>query len=68
MRVLAIGAHPDDLEILAGGTLALYARAGHDVTMAVATNGNVGSPTLGRHEIAEIRHAEAQRSASVFGG
>ena len=49
------------------GTLALYARAGHDVTMAVATNGNVGSPTLGRQEIAEIRHAEAQRSADLIG-
>ena len=48
MRVLAIGAHPDDLEILAGGTLALYARAGHDVTMAVATNGNVGPRPSGR--------------------
>jgi len=67
MRVLAIGAHPDDLEILAGGTLALYARAGHEVTMAVATNGNVGSPTLDRREIAEIRHAEAQRSADLIG-
>lgn len=67
MRVLAIGAHPDDLEILAGGTLALYARAGHDVTMAVATNGNVGSPTLEPPQIAEIRRAEAQRSADLIG-
>jgi LmbE family N-acetylglucosaminyl deacetylase len=67
MRILAIGAHPDDLEILAGGTLALYARAGHEITMAVATNGNVGSPTLEPREIAEIRHAEAQRSADLIG-
>jgi len=65
--VLAIGAHPDDLEILAAGTLALYARAGHDVTMAVATNGNVGHPTLGREEIAEIRHREARAAADLIG-
>jgi LmbE family N-acetylglucosaminyl deacetylase len=67
MRILGIGAHPDDLEILAGGTLALYARAGHEVTMAVATNGNVGHPTLGRDEIAEIRHGEARASADLIG-
>jgi LmbE family N-acetylglucosaminyl deacetylase len=67
MNVLAIGAHPDDLEILCGGTLALYAAAGHRVTMAVATNGNVGHPTLGRDEIAALRHAEQQASAEVIG-
>jgi hypothetical protein len=43
MRVLAVGAHPGDLEILCGGTLAKYAQRGHHVTMAVATNGEVGS-------------------------
>ena len=35
--------------------------------MAVATNGNVGHPTLGRDEIAEIRHAEARASADLIG-
>ena len=67
MRILAIGAHPDDLELLAGGTLALYAGAGHDVTMAIATNGNVGHPTLAPQQIAEIRHVEARRAADVIG-
>jgi LmbE family N-acetylglucosaminyl deacetylase len=67
MRVLAVGAHPDDLEILCGGTLAKYAKAGHQVTMAVATNGEVGSPTLPRQEIAEIRRKEACTSAAVIG-
>lgn len=67
MNVLAIGAHPDDLEILCGGTLALYAEAGHRVTMAVATNGNVGHPTMARDEIAAMRHAEQQASADLIG-
>lgn len=67
MRVLAIGAHPDDLEILCGGTLAKYAQRGDEVFMAIATNGDVGSPTLSRDEIAAIRYEEAKRSAEVIG-
>lgn len=67
MRVLAVGAHPDDLEILCAGALAKYALRGDHVTMAVATNGEVGSPTLPKEEIAEIRRNEATASAAVIG-
>ena len=67
MKVLAIGAHPDDIEVQCGGTLALYAAAGHQVTIAVATNGNVGSPTLSREEIAAVRHREQQASCDLIG-
>ena len=67
MRVLAVGAHPDDLEILCAGSLAKYAVQGHHVTMAVSTNGEVGSATLSKSEIAEIRKGEAQASADVIG-
>jgi LmbE family N-acetylglucosaminyl deacetylase len=67
MRVLAVGAHPDDLEILCAGTLVKYASQGAHVTMAVATNGEVGSPTLNKQEIADIRKAEAQAAAAVIG-
>ena len=67
MRVLAVGAHPDDLEILCAGSLAKYAKRGDHVTMAVATNGEVGSPTLPKEEIAEIRRQEACASAKVIG-
>ncbi|MFV1966011.1 MAG: PIG-L deacetylase family protein [Pirellulaceae bacterium] len=38
-----MGAHPDDLEILCGGTLAKYAGLGHKVTMAHVLNGNIGA-------------------------
>lgn len=67
MRVLAVGAHPDDLEILCAGILAKYARRGDHVSMAVATNGEVGSSTLSKQEIAEIRHQESIASAKVIG-
>ena len=42
MRVLAVGAHPDDLEILCAGTLARFAQAGHYVAMAHACRGDKG--------------------------
>ncbi len=67
LRVLAFGAHPDDLEFLIGGTLAKYAERGHTVVMAVVTNGNVGSSTLSPDEIAAVRFQEASNAASLIG-
>lgn len=67
MNVLAIGAHPDDVEFLCAGTLALYADRGHAVFVAIATNGNVGSPTLSKDEIAAVRRQEAEASCSLIG-
>jgi LmbE family N-acetylglucosaminyl deacetylase len=63
---MAFGAHPDDVEILCAGTLAKYAQQGHAVAIAVATNGEVGSPTLSREEIAAIRQEEAQKAAAII--
>src|SRR5438477_5286823 len=67
MRVLAIGAHPDDLEILCGGTLVRYVQEGHEVVMCHATLGNRGSYVHTSEEIARIRGEEARRAASVAG-
>lgn len=67
MNILFVGAHPDDIELFAGGTAALYAHAGHKVYFCVATNGNAGSSTLSPDEIAAIRHEEARRGAAVIG-
>ena len=67
MNILAIGAHPDDSEMQCAGTRALYAQQGHRVFMAVATTGNVGSPTHSREEIAAIRHKEQQASCAMIG-
>ena len=67
MNILAIGAHPDDVESSCGGTLAKYAKLGHKVFTATATNGNVGSATLPMEEIAAIRKEEARRAAAHIG-
>lgn len=67
MNILAIGAHPDDIETSCGGTLAKYAKMGHKVFTATATNGNVGSATLPMEEIARVRKAEAKRAAEIIG-
>jgi N-acetylglucosamine malate deacetylase 1 len=67
MRVLAVGAHPDDLEMLCGGTLARYVREGHQVTMCHAALGDRGSFVHTSEEITRIRLAEAKEAASVIG-
>ncbi len=67
MRVLAVGAHPDDLEILCGGTLARYGREGHEVVMCHATRGDRGSFEYSSEEIARIRAEEAKQAAAVAG-
>jgi LmbE family N-acetylglucosaminyl deacetylase len=67
MNVLAIGAHPDDVEINCAGTLAKFAKQGHQVFIATATSGNIGSATHSMEEIAKVRKAEAASSAACIG-
>ena len=68
MRVLAIGAHPDDLEILCGATLARMAAQGDDVVMAHLTDGaRGGAAGTDPGQLAATRLAEAQRSAAIAG-
>jgi LmbE family N-acetylglucosaminyl deacetylase len=67
MNVLAVGAHPDDLEILCAGTLARFAQDGHDVTMAHSCRGDKGHFEIPPDELGEIREGEARESASVIG-
>ncbi|MGH9720080.1 MAG: PIG-L deacetylase family protein [Bryobacteraceae bacterium] len=66
-RILAIHAHPDDVEILAGGTLALLADAGHHLTIVTMTPGDCGSAELGSEEIARVRRGEAAAAARRIG-
>lgn len=67
MRVLACCAHPDDAEILVGGTLAKYRQRGDEVFIAITTNGEVGHPTWPKEEISRVRREEATRAAAVIG-
>jgi len=67
MRILAIHAHPDDIEILAAGSLASLAACGHEIVMASMTPGDCGSKQHPPEEIAEIRRGEAARSAAIIG-
>ena len=66
MHIVCIHAHPDDAEILAGGTLALLAELGQQITIMTMTAGDCGSSTLGRGEISVIRKSEASASAALI--
>lgn len=67
LRIMAIGAHPDDCEYMFGGTAALYRSLGHAVMFVSATNGNAGHQTLGRAELAAIRAGEARNVIALTG-
>lgn len=66
MRVLGIGAHPDDLEVLCGGTLARYAINGDQVTMCYFTQGEKGHFSIPSDELALIRADEARQAADMI--
>lgn len=66
-RVLAIGAHPDDVEFLCAGTLLLLADAGVELHVATMTSGDCGSSELGPSEISAIRKREAIRACQILG-
>ena len=67
MRVMAIGAHPDDIELLCAGTLAKYAQQGHQVTMCYVCNGGLGHVEIMPPELKEVRKQESIDSANVIG-
>jgi LmbE family N-acetylglucosaminyl deacetylase len=66
-RILAIHAHPDDVEFQCAGTLALLARNGCPITIATMTPGDCGSMDLDAEAIATIRRAEAKAAATLLG-
>ena len=65
--LLAIHAHPDDIEFLAAGMLAVLATGGHRIVIATATAGECGSAVTGPEETARIRQAEAAEAAALIG-
>jgi N-acetylglucosamine malate deacetylase 1 len=67
MNILAVGCHPDDLEIGCGGTLARFAQEGHRVTMVHVANGNMGHVQIPPDELRLIRRKEAEQAANILG-
>ncbi len=68
-RALAIGAHPDDVELQAGGTVAAWARDGVHVELACFTAGEKGAddPAADPAEVARVRRREASAAAAALG-
>jgi LmbE family N-acetylglucosaminyl deacetylase len=68
-RALTIGAHPDDAEFGAGGTLARWAAQGCVVSILVITDGSKGTwdPDLSAAELAAVRREEQKSAAAVLG-
>ena len=69
IRVLVIGAHPDDNEFGAGGTVAKLIKQGWQATYIICTNGNKGShdPGMSSYRLSEIREGEQRAAADVLG-
>jgi N-acetylglucosamine malate deacetylase 1 len=67
LRIICFGAHPDDCEIKAGGTAALWAAAGHHVKFVSVTNGDIGHWREAGGPLAQRRNAEVQRAAEILG-
>ena len=68
-RVLAVGAHPDDIEFGCGATLAKWARSGALVTLCICTDGSKGTwdPGADLAELVAVRESEQRAAAGVLG-
>lgn len=66
-RILAIHAHPDDVEFQCAGTLARLKRLGCEITIATMTAGDCGSAEMGPAEISRVRRDEARAAAELLG-
>jgi N-acetylglucosamine malate deacetylase 1 len=67
LKILVIGAHPDDCDLSGGGTAALYRQHGHTVRFVSVTNGESGHHQKSGKELVDIRRAEAAASGKVCG-
>ncbi len=67
LRIIAIGAHPDDCDYKFGGTAALLASMGHQVKFLALTSGDAGHQSQGGGALANRRRAEAKEAAKRLG-
>lgn len=66
-RILALGAHPDDCDIKAGGCAVLWRQAGCTVKFVSVTNGDAGHHEMSGSALAERRAEEARAAGEVAG-
>lgn len=66
-NVLFFGAHPDDIELGCGGTVAKLTRAGYSVTFVCFTSGEEGGSGISKERLATTREKEATRAAACLG-
>jgi len=66
LKVICVGAHPDDPESGCGGTLAKLSLAGHDVTVLYLTRGEAGITGKSLQQAAEIRTGEAEAACRML--
>ena len=66
-RILIFEAHGDDMEFFAGGTVAKFCAAGHDVTLVCATDNDKGSHELNADQLRAVRDRELNGAAKVLG-
>lgn len=67
IRVIVIGAHPDDCEIKASGVAAKWAAKGHKVKFVSVTNGDIGHFEMAGGPLAQRRNAEVEEAARILG-
>lgn len=67
LRIIMIGAHPDDCDIKGGGTAALFAEMGHQVKFISVTNGDAGHMEQGGGVLAKRRTEEAKEAGRRLG-
>ncbi len=67
VRVIMIGAHPDDCDNDGGGTAILLASMGYQVKFVSVTNGDAGHQSMGGGALAKRRMAEAKEAGKRFG-
>src|SRR5262245_46570915 len=67
LRIICFGAHPDDCDLQAGGTAALWAARGHKVKFVSVTNGDIGHWRDAGGPLARRRRAEAEQADKILG-
>lgn len=67
LRIICFGAHPDDCELQAGGTAAMWAAQGHHVKFVSVTNGDIGHWREVGGPLARRRTAEVEQAARILG-